>query len=572
MKTYKLILAALAALTFVGCTSDEFKGLDEAQGEQQSPIVFNVGGASVTRADLVGAQAAAVMDNMFQVYSTIDVSGTSYAEFDNYVVKYNGLIGTDDTNTRGWTYLDNLVSKGDNPAYQTIKYWNFSASKYDFVAFAGLPDDYKISSTERNTISVDATNRDKIYIADRVTATKGASMTGTTQNATFSNKPVVLTFKRIQGRIRLGMYETVPGYAVKDVRFYYDDNYLAQAGTSTKTIAGLRGTFPTAGTYDITYDANNDVVATFTSGTTANNFQFGPLDYTTATSSLVAGGNLNADGTVGTTGDAVFLSTSSALPTFAKKDAVFDGQTISNSDWQSLLPQPDNTMNLVLRVDFTLVSLDGVGLPIQVKGASAVVPVEWAKWKPNCAYTYIFKISDRTNGTTGAGDPNPSDPDDPNPDPDPTDPDNPSGLYAITFDAVVSSVEEQSQETISGITGLGGDAITTYSATSDVTNANEYKVGETITVSSVSKGRWSVAYSADVVTEAQVRANNSYTYTTLAGAATSGQTIDQNAVTSAQFNVVQAGYYIVWLRYLPTGKADIDGNYADSFKVVKTVN
>ena len=48
-------------------------------------------------------------------------------------------------------------------------------------------------------------------------------------------------------------------------------------------------------------------------------------------------------------------------------------------------------------------------------------------------------------------------------------------------------------------------------------------------------------------------------------------TIDQNGTTDAQFKVEQAGYYIVWLRYLPTGLADEDANYVDVFKIVKTV-
>ena len=240
---------------------------------------------------------------------------------------------------------------------------------------------------------------------------------------------------------------------------------------------------------------------------------------------------------------------------------MLDGATVANSDWQPVLPLSTNAVNLVLRADFTLVSLDGVGAPIEVKGASAVVPVAYAQWKPNYAYTYIFKISDRTNGTTtDHPDPNPQDPDNPNPDPNPgVD----EGLYPITFDAVVSSVENAQQETITGITALGGDAITTYSETSDVTNAGEYKVGEVITVSSISTGYWSIAYSAVEPTEQQVADMNTYSYTALSGS---------TASSSAQFTVEKAGYYIVRLRYLPTGKPDTEANYVDTFKVIKTVN
>ena len=569
MKTNKFILSALAALTFAGCASDEFVGSEDSQKPEQVQILFNSGSARFTRDALTGADAAKALNNTFRVYGTSGKGASVTPVFDNYIVDYNGNIGSDSTNTHGWTYLGQN-SLGVNPATQTVKYWDLTSPEYDFVAFSGLDNGIRIVSTESNIIDIDDTNKDKLFLSDRVTAKYSASTTGKTKNVQYGKGPVKMTFKRIQSRVRFGIYETVPGYAVKNVRFYYDDNYLAQAGTSTKTVAGLRGTFPLSGSYEITYDENNEVQATMKTGNTANNFQFGELDYTTAESSLLAGGYLKEDGTVDpASGDPVFLSTSSALPTFAKKDAVLDGVAVANSDWQSLLPLSTNEMNLVLRVDFTLVSLDGVGAPIEVKGASAVVPVTWAKWKPNCAYTYIFKISDRTNGTTGEPDPNPQDPDDPNPNPEP--PVDPTGLYPITFDAVVSSYENAQQETITGITALGGDAITTYSETSDVTNANEYKVGETITVSSISKGQWSIAYSATIPTEQQVADNNTYTYTIIGGATTGGQTISQCGVTSAQFKVENAGYYIVRLRYLPKGEADVEDSYVDSFKVVKTV-
>ena len=379
MKANKLILAALAALTFAGCASDEFTGSQDNLTPEPMQILFTSGSSRMTRADLTGADAATALSNTFRVYGTSGTGSSVTPVFDNYVVNYNGNIGSDSTNTHGWTYYG-LTSLGVAPAFQLVKYWDLSAPEYDFVAFSGLDDNLRIVSTEANIINVDDTNKDKLFVSDRVTAKYAATATGKTQNVQYGKGPVTLTFKRIQARVRFGIYETVPGYAVKDVRFYYDDNYLAQAGTSTKTVAGLRGTFPLSGSYEITYDENNEVLATMTSGNTANNFQFGPLDYTTAESSLVSGGYMKEDGSVDpTTGDAVFLATSSAQPTYAKKDAVLDGVAVANSDWQPLLPLSTNTMNLVLRVDFTLVSIDGVGAPIEVKGASAVVPVEYAQ-------------------------------------------------------------------------------------------------------------------------------------------------------------------------------------------------
>ena len=104
-----------------------------------------------------------------------------------------------------------------------------------------------------------------------------------------------------------------------------------------------------------------------------------------------------------------------------------------------------------------------------------------------------------------------------------------------------------------------------------MTNNGEYKVGEVIKAASISHGQWKVAYSVVEPTEQQVADNNTYTYTTLAGAAEAGKTIDECGTTEAEFTVEKAGYYIIWLRYLPTGLDDVDGNYVNVFKVVKAV-
>ena len=568
MKKKNFILAALATVVLAGCNNNDELTTVVADNVQPGTMAinFNGGNNNLTRADKTGAEAASLLNNTFRVYGVIKRGTVETPVFDNYVVNYNGDTGSDSTNTAGWTYLG-LNSLGLNPAVQGVKYWDLDAPEYDFVAFSGLDDDNRIASATENSIVVNQTNLGKIFVSDRVTAHYQASATGETSNAQYGHT-VTLTFKRLAARLRLGIYETVPGYAVKDVRFYYGDNYLASRGTSEKVDAGLRGKFPQAGNVIVRYDGSNRVIADFEGTDVSDNFQFGELEYTKAQSSVLGETSyLKADGTIDATGDDAFLSTTSAQPTYAKKDAVLDGVTVPNSAWQTIIPFASNDVNLVLTVDFTLVSLDGVGAPIQVKGASAVVPVSYALWKPNYAYTYIFKISDKTNGTTGPN-PNPVDPDDPNPNPNPgVDP----GLYPITFDATVSSVEDYTQETITGVTGLGGDAITTYSPTSDVTNAGEYRVGENVVVSSISHGQWKVAYSATEPTEQSVTDNNTYVYTTLAGTPEEGQTIDQAGVTAAQFKVEQAGYYIVWLRYLPTGLEDLPGNYVDIFKVVKTV-
>ena len=223
-----------------------------------------------------------------------------------------------------------------NPAIQSVKYWDLAAPEYDFVAISGLPDDTRITSATENRIAVDQTNFGQIFVSDRVTAKYQASATGETSNTQYGHT-VEFTFKRLAARVRLGIYETVPGYAVKNVKFYYDDNYLAARGTSNKTVAGMQGRFPVSGDVVVNYDGSNRVQADFQGSDVANNFQFGELDYTIAASNLLDGSYMMEDGTTGPVGDASFLSTTSAIPTWAKKDAVLDGAVVVNTCYAAVV-------------------------------------------------------------------------------------------------------------------------------------------------------------------------------------------------------------------------------------------
>ena len=94
------------------------------------------------------------------------------------------------------------------------------------------------------------------------------------------------------------------------------------------------------------------------------------------------------------------------------------------------------------------------------------------------AYTYLFKISDKTNGRTGLYDPTQSD--------DATINSDPAGLYPITFDAVVVNAEEDmTQETI---TTVMTPSITTYQQNSTVVNKNEYTAGNNKIFVTVNEG------------------------------------------------------------------------------------
>ena len=114
-----------------------------------------------------------------------------------------------------------------------------------------------------------------------------------------------------------------------------------------------------------------------------------------------------------------------------------------------------------MKVDYTLVSTDGSKETIKVTGAEATVPSEYTQWQPNYSYTYIFKISDKTNGSTGGDS---------------------KGLYPIVFDAVVTETEEGIQNTITTVQDV---SITTYANGNEI--GNEYKTSDNIYASVIDK-------------------------------------------------------------------------------------
>ena len=147
------------------------------------------------------------------------------------------------------------------------------------------------------------------------------------------------------------------------------------------------------------------------------------------------------------------LGTTSSAPTWV------DGST--DGDYTPIFPFEGNTNPLLLKLDFTLTADDGSPDVIHVRGARAVVPAQYVQWKSNFAYTYLFKISDKSNGTTGEVDAN-------------GDPTDPEGLKPITFDAIVVDVTEELQQTI---TSVSTRSITTYA---EGAIANEYNAGKPI--------------------------------------------------------------------------------------------
>lgn len=477
MKKYLFFAAALVALA--SCSDDTFVAENSPNmgGEtgDGGAIVFNSGAKTITRADHVGADAASLLDGKFIVggfkgtynYSegtpTLeDVTEATGTVFDNYVVQWAAnTAGTTTSNTSDWEYVgvdvaqpSRLYDQDADPAIkQSIKYWDYSASQYDFIAYSTGNATITTTGTAAEAIAANkvlvtaitpttaktsayqlsgkAADLQKCYIADMVTVYKDGT------DGMHYQDEVTLTFRNLASKVRMAIYETVPGYSVKDVKFYSDASTLISTGAnSDDAILFTTGTadkdnFYTAGTYTVKFPTIGK-----------NNASPKASDYNKAHASFVVVSSgkttTKAFGELQKVGPDYREASGSNYIGRTATTASFAGTTAPY--YQIAMPNEDGTV-LELRVDYTLLSIDGSGEEIKVHGARAFVPAIYARWKSNYAYTYLFKISDNTNGWTS------------------TVIDDPAGLYPITFDAIVMETEDYTQSTI---TNVATPSITTY--------------------------------------------------------------------------------------------------------------
>ena len=452
MKQKFFLAAALVALA--SCSNDNFVGDNSPTMGDDNPsngaIMFSSGTNGTTRAAHVGADAAALLGNNFVVYGAKNATATTAGNFastkvfDHYNVNFvANTAGTTASNTSDWEYVGQPKHAHASTTAQTIKYWDYSTLEYNFIAYS-TGTATEISSGEVTTgnllvsaitpgtattsaYTVQGASADdlaKFYIADIKTVSK-----------TNYQGEVKLTFRSLASKVRIGLYETVPGYSVKNVKFYSADEAV---GDGTPYLYGGATAFNETGTFTVSYPT----IGSANSGN--SDYNKAHVGFTTS-----GDGGQSALKTFGALTPKVSLTDDNVAGDYLGRTA----PAASMSPYQLVLPNETGTI-LNMKCDYTLVSTDGSGEEIKVTGASAQVPTVYAKWQANYAYTYIFKISDKSNGSTGL-------------------PGDPVGLYPITFDATVVDAEDYSkQETI---TILETPSITTYQK--DSHGNNEYVAG-----------------------------------------------------------------------------------------------
>lgn len=454
----KYFLYAASALALASCSSDDFLGENSGNGQNvSSAINFGGNAGKITRATQNTGTPQEMLDYQFKVYGVKKMSENGVDKFEpsftNYSVWYDDAKNTT-SNTNGWEYVGtkgtthgkgNITFKDD----QYIKYWDYAAEEYHFVA--GSP----ISSFTYNRNEDVAVAGMKIPsatifgLAGHITANKEGTPLETNPVYVATpivvkkenyQKPVKFEFYRQQAMVRVGIYETIPGYSITEIQFH--------EATGEKTSNNI---ILTSATPDYFVGGNG------ITGTVKYDWATAKPSYTfeyTDNGQLKKSSNWYAG---------FFEPHQKPLATTSTADVATlygaDADMSSTNGYFTVIPTPSATTAapILIKCDYTLTSDDYSGETIKVTGATAAIPAAYSKWDVNTRYTYLFKISQNTNGYTG------------------DDPDK-AGLYPITFDAAV----KESTDAKGTVTTVSTPSITTYQKSSVTDASVEYKTGEAI--------------------------------------------------------------------------------------------
>ena len=456
----KYIFLAASALTLASCSSDDFLGdtPGSTPTSANSAIKFDGNAGKISRATSNTASTPqGKLDYQFKIYGVKSGANINYSKvFENYSIWYNTTKTT--SNTNDWEYVAGagVITTGEtaNPTKitlndaQTIKYWDYASDNYHFVAGSPIENfDYELDQNgniasakikglgghiEANS-GTTATTFNPVYVAKPKVVAK-----------TDYQKPVQFEFVRQQSMVRVGIYETIPGYKITDIKFYKQgENGLEKVDATNNII--LTSTTPDY------FVGGPDVTGTITYDWTTPGYTF---DYTgtyTKDKNWYAGAL--------TKGVEATTSTETTISKLYGSDGDMD---VTNGYFIVMPTLVKDPSAILIKCDYTLKSEDKSGETIKVTGATAAIPAAYSKWDINTRYTYLFKISENTNGTTG----NPDDKD-------------PAGLYPITFNAAVTEMTDKTEGTTTTFTA---PSITTYQKGSVEGNTIKYVANKNIDV------------------------------------------------------------------------------------------
>ena len=411
----QLYYLSIAVLLFAGCSSDEI--VDNGNGKENKEVAmsFSVSQKNMTRATL---QSEGHYNFGVWAYKNTDATNAIMA---NYLVGY-----MDDTNKKGykmddtnqttlnnsyWAYEklgtsqytlatnesgDSYYTTSDikylsNNADQWLKYWDYSSANTEFFAYAPY-----VNSATASVVTFD--NGTKIMTFPNNTIIAGYDDRSlyeymyaykNVQKANY-NDEVQLEFKRMTSKVNIKFWEDIDGYTVEIVDL---------KGNTSNSVTGVQATPATATTSSstTTYVKSSDF---YVKAKASVNF-----------SSTSA--SLTVTGTTNQTANLEFK-----IPEFAASAQRTIGTssataTPSPTTYYGIPLGTSNNTGFTFHVSYLLTAED-TGETIYVNNATVHVPANNVQWKSNTHYTYIFKITKSSSGSTDEGatqdynDPSPS--------------------------------------------------------------------------------------------------------------------------------------------------------------------
>ena len=411
MKKFAIATASLALLA--SCSSDtELTGKQEIETKANA-IGFEVLNRNgiITKAGEGRAQLHESGHYNFGVFAYKNNNSGGQEIMKNYLVGYNGANVTGlcvgyfmdnvqtTLNASKWAYeklgsadytyegTDGYYKKSDtfymsNVANQYLKYWDMSSQSVEFYAYAPYINGTATAtinySSKTITIPVegiedgydDESKHEYMFAYNKV------------EKGEYGHE-VQLNFKRISARLNIKFYEDVKGYKVDILNLMENDNSgvaaaPAKAVESGNTTTYQYGTLYHKGGAEIDFSDTNPLLTV--TGNPAETFNRDAQDHIKF-----------------------------AIPTETLTEEKTDAKA-SATDYYVIPANDDNTQTgLTFHVTYKLTSED-TGETIIVRNATVHVKYDYCQWQPNYVYTYIFRITKSSTGSTGPTDIDPSDP------------------------------------------------------------------------------------------------------------------------------------------------------------------
>ena len=411
MKKFAIATASLALLA--SCSSDT-----ELTGKQEIETKANAIGFEVLNRNGIITKAGEGRANLhesghynFGVFAYKNNNSGGQEIMNNYLVGYNGANVTGSCvgyfmdnvqttlNTSKWAYeklgsadytyegTDGYYKKSDtfymsNVANQYLKYWDMSSQSVEFYAYAPYINGTATATINYSskTITIPVEGIEDGY--DDESKHEYMFAYNIVNNSQYGSQ-VQLNFKRISARLNIKFYEDVKGYKVDILNLMENDNSgvaaaPAKAVESGNTTTYQYGTLYHKGGAEIDFSDTNPLLTV--TGNPAETFNRDAQDHIKF-----------------------------AIPTETLTEEKTDAKA-SATDYYVIPANDDNTQTgLTFHVTYKLTSED-TGETIIVRNATVHVKYDYCQWQPNYVYTYIFRITKSSTGSTGPTDIDPSDP------------------------------------------------------------------------------------------------------------------------------------------------------------------